>query len=336
VKKRYLIPLSAGIVLVIAIVSGLVWWKQNSKPPSGDKTPVRFVVQRGKSADQIAKGLYAQGLIKSPLAFKIYVQITGNSQRINFGEFKLNPSLTLKQIVEALQGSPAELWVTIPEGLRREEIVEKFIKGLEIEELQASTFRSEFLLNSQDLEGFLFPDTYLFPRDASASAVVKKLKSTFDAKLTPQLKEEISKSGYTLQEMVTLASLLERETKTVEERPIVAGIILNRLKAGWPLQIDATVQYAVASQKSKVKSQNLEWWPILTKENLEINSPYNSYKFRGLPPTPIANPGFASIKAAIEPQDSPYWFYLHDSDGKIHYAENIQEHNQNIKIFLGK
>jgi len=335
--KKLLIPTILPTALFISVIAGFLWWKQNSRPPSGDKTPIRFVVQRGKSAAQIAQALYNQGLIKSPLAFKIYVQITGNAERINFGEFKLTPALTLKEIVEALQGSPAELWVTVPEGLRREEIVEKFIKGLEVEEPQASSFRSEFLLNSQDLEGFLFPDTYLFPRDASASAVVKKLKSTFDAKLTPELKDKINKSGYSLQEIVTLASLLERETKTDEERPIVAGIILNRLKAGWPLQIDATVQYAIGKAKCQMSNVKCDsWWPILTKEDLEINSPYNSYKFKGLPPTPIANSGFGSLKAAIEPQESEYWFYLHDNEGGIHYAKTIEEHNANIRKFLGK
>jgi UPF0755 protein len=125
-----------------------------------------------------------------------------------------------------------------------------------------------------------------------------------------------------------MASIIERETKTNEERPVVAGILWKRLENDWPLQVDATLQYAIANSET--------WWPILTKEDLEINSSYNSYKFTVLPPTPIASPGLSSIKASANPQDSDYWFYIHDPEAQIHYAETIEEHNNNIRKYLGK
>ncbi|MEJ2347990.1 MAG: endolytic transglycosylase MltG, partial [Patescibacteria group bacterium] len=145
----------------------------------------------------------------------------------------------------------------------------------------------------------------------------------------------INNSGYNLNQIITLASLLERETITNEERPVVAGILWKRVEAGWPLQVDAAVQYAIATADCQGKIE-CEWWPILTKEDLAINSSYNTYKYPGLPPAPIASPGLSSIKAAIFPEDSPYWFYLHDADGEIHYAETLEEHNANVSRYLGK
>ena len=205
-------------------------------------------------------------------------------------------------------------------------------------------FRQEFLAESQDFEGFLFPDTYLFPREVTASQVVRKLRNTFDTKIK-SLQEDIEKSAYTENELVTLASIIERETKKGDERPIVAGILFNRLEVGMVLQADATVQYAVANSKLKIKqslvlqAQNSKldkWWEPLTKDDLVINSPYNTYKFSGLPLTPIANPGLSSIQAAVNPVESDYWYYIHDTNGNIHYARSLEEHNQNIKDFLGK
>lgn len=137
-----------------------------------------------------------------------------------------------------------------------------------------------------------------------------------------------------LNEIITLASIVERETKTDEERPLVAGILIKRLKDGWPLQVDASVQYAVATKNCKVFGAECKWWPILSKEDMSINSPFNSYKFKGLPPHPIANPGLSSIKAVIYPKESDYWFYLHDKSGKIYFAKTTEEHKENIRKYL--
>jgi UPF0755 protein len=226
-----------------------------------------------------------------------------------------------------------ELWVTIPEGLRREEIAEKFISGLEKQGSEIMHFRSEFLEESSDLEGYLFPDTYLFPRDVKASVVVSTLRNTFNMKM-----EEVGNnypSGYGLNDIVTLASLIEREAITDEERPVVAGILYNRLTNNWPLQVDATVQYAIANVRCKDKVE-CSWWPkSLTREDLEVDSPYNTYKYPGMPPFPISNPGLKSLIAAVNPTSSDYYFYIH-VDGKIYYAKTLSEHNENVRKYLGK
>ena len=279
------------------------------------------MITKGTSAMQVGNNLYKAGLIKSPLAYKIYIQFTGKSGKIPAGEFRIASNMNLFQVVESLLKGPIELWVTVPEGLRREEIAAKFTAGLDRDQ----TFTDEFLVASKGKEGTLFPDTYLFPKDASASAIVAKMTSTFKSK-TASL--DSSGSPLSFQEKLILASIIERETKTDEERPIVAGVLMNRLNIGMALQVDAAVQYAVGTPKN--------WWPILTRDDLTSVSKFNTYKYAGLPPSPIANPGISSIKAAYAPKDSDYWYYIHDPKGLIHYAKTLSEHNANVSKYLEK
>ena len=334
--KRLFVPLLLLIFLTFLVIAGFFWWTSNSKPPSKDTSLKNFLISKGTSASIIGERLYKEGFIHNPLAFKIYVQVTGASEKIPAGEYRLTANLSLPELVGELLKGPSEIWVTIPEGLRREEIVERYIQALEIKEPEAGDLRGEFLSLSKNDEGYLFPDTYLFPKTANASLIFKKMLEVFDTRIDAKLKDSISESSYSLRQIIILASIIERETKTDEERPIVAGILSKRLKAGWPLQTDATLQYAVASENCKLKIENCKWWPTLTEEDLNVNSPYNTYKYAGLPPTPIASPGTSSIKAVVYPQDSPYWFYIHDSGGQIHFAKTLEEHNSNIRTYLGK
>ena len=318
------------IPLIILVATGIIlWWYSAVKPASTDSTLKDFLIVKGSSAAQIGNKLFKEGLIKNPLAFKLYVQITSKARSIPAGEFRLSPSYSLFKLVDELVRGPREIWVTIPEGLRKEEIAARFASSFD----QGDVFIEEFVEASKGMEGFLFPDTYLFPKEASASAVVKKMRSTFDVK-TAEFEEEIASSSLSLNEIVTLASIVERETKTNEERPVVAGILLNRLDIGMGLQADATVQYAIAS--SKCVSNDCQWWPQITREDLEIASPYNTYRFKGLPPAPIASPGISSLRAAIIPSSTDYLYYLHDAKGEIHYAETLEEHNANVRNYLGK
>ena len=334
--KRLLLPVIFFLLLFIISLSGFFWWRENSLAPSSVGEKVRVVITKGKSAQEIANLLKEQGLIRNPLAFKLYVQFKGKSENIQAGEYRLSPNLSLSQIVDELLKGPSQLWITIPEGLRREEIVERFIKGLEMDAGKAPTFRKEFFEDKNAEEGFLFPDTYLMPRDVSASLVVKRMREVFDQMLAGEAKEAISKTKYSLAEIVTLASIIERETKTDSERPVVAGILFNRLDIGMGLQVDASLQYAVANAKCKMLNAKCEnWWPILSKEDLRIESPYNTYKYRGLPPAAIANPGLSSLKAVVFPQETNYLYYLHDADGVIHFAATLDEHNENVRKYLG-
>lgn len=337
INKLLVFPIFIFVIAIFGVFGIYFWWDINSKPASNDKSPVRVVIPRGRTASQIAEDLYKKKLIRNPLAFKFYVQFTSRADKIQAGEFQLSANLTIPEIIDVFSKGPLQLWVTIPEGLRREEVVERFITGLEMPQTQAQVFRQKFLNETEGKEGYLFPDTYLFPRDATSSAIIKALISTFEKKIDEVGADEKAKNKLTLNEIVTLASLIERETKTEEERPLVAGIIFNRLRIDMPLQIDAAVQYAVASEKCKDQSAKCnDWWPILTRDDLDIDSSYNTYKFKGLPPDPIASPGLSSLKAALIPEDSDYLFYIHDANGKIHYAKTLSEHNENVRKYLGK
>lgn len=336
VMKKFLSPF---LLLVMFGLGLFLWWSNASKAPNPqDKTTKDFLIVKGEAAFKVAKKLEDAGFIKDELAFRLYTQGTGQEKKIQAGSYELSPSMTLKEIVSTLTKGPIEIWVTYPEGLRREEMAIKTIKLLGLETDKADAFWEEFINSSQDKEGFLFPDTYLFSKDITARKVVGKLNSTFDQKITDEMISDSKKTGLVFNEVITLASILERETRTDEERPIVAGILLKRLDAGWPLQADATLQYLVGSQKcggEDLKSVlDCPFWQVPTVEDKKIKSGFNTYQNRGLPPRPIASPGLSSIKAVIYPQESPYWFYLHDKEGKIRYAKTDEKHAENISRYL--
>jgi len=274
---------------------------------------------------EIAENLNGKSLIRSPLAFKIMIQTTGRSSDIQAGEYDLSPNMNLSQILTELNKGPSEVWVTIPEGFRREQIAQRFSKTFGLSGESQRTFLNEFMESSEGLEGQLFPDTYLFPKTATATKVVQTLNATYKNKA-----KDINVSIQTL----TMASLVERETRTDDERTVVAGILWKRLEAGWPLQVDATLQYIVASDNCDATDFECEWWPKLPNKDVAGTSAFNTYKNRGLPPMPIASPGLSSIRASANPEDSEYWYYLHDAKGVIHYAGTLEEHNQNIIDFL--
>jgi UPF0755 protein len=315
-KKLLLVPLLAVLLLTLVII----WFYINAQPVNSDKGFKNFLITKGSSASQIGAKLESEGFVKNALVFKIYLKFTGRAGSIQTGEFRLTPSFSLFQTVDQLFRGPEEVWVVIPEGLRREEIAARFTSGLE----RDATFTAEFLDASKGKEGTLFPDSYLFPKDVAASTIVAKMVSTFESK-TVDLKLT---NGLAFDQSVILASILERETKTDAERPVVSGILMNRLNAGMPLQVDASVQYAVGTSR--------DWWPILSLADLKINSAYNTYEHQGLPPAPIANPGFSSLRAAFDPSQTDYFYYIHDSTGQIHYAKTLVEHNANVAKYLKK
>ncbi|MBI4029037.1 MAG: endolytic transglycosylase MltG [Candidatus Blackburnbacteria bacterium] len=326
------------LLLTVALTTAFFWWNNVSGPANPqDRNTRDFLVTRGQSLGQVAYNLGKQGFIKNRTAFKIFTQLSGQAGTIQAGEYTLSPSYSLNKIMMALVSGPKELWVTFPEGLRREEMAIKVIKTLGMDSDRAESFYSEFLAQTAAKEGYLFPETYLFGKDVAVNTVVGKLASTFDTKVTDQMRNNARKSSLTFPELVTLASIVERETRTDEERATVAGILLKRLDAKMPLQVDATLQYIAADKKcggTYSRAQNCTWWAVPSADDREIRSVYNTYLNRGLPPQPIANPSLSSLRAVIYPQDSPYWFYLHDNKGVIHYAKTGTEHEANISRYL--
>lgn len=302
--------------LLVAIIVGLTlasfvsffWWTQALAPASpGSLSPQTFVVAKGQSASDVISSLFQQHLLKSTLAARLYLQFSRLDGKILPGAYSLSPSYNLKSIFASLTSGPKDVWITFPEGWRREQYAARLAAYLR-------DFNSqEFIELTATREGRLFPDTYLIPTYISMSDLIGIFTDTFDRKVGPIDSDTL-----------ILASLVEREARVDAERPTVAGILAKRLAANWPLQVDATIQYAKGSAPA--------WWvPITTTK---FPSLYNTYLHPGLPPAPISNPSLASISAVRKPQPSTYWYYLHDSSGQIHYAATFLEHQLNIDKYL--
>lgn len=324
----------AVLVTALIFLGGIFfWWKWANQPVSKSEAASKiFVIQKGESLALIARRLDREGLIKSALAFKIMILNQQSAQKIQAGDYRLKPSLTLAQIAETLTHGVLDIWLTFPEGWRKEEFGQRLDANLE-------EFNNlEFLKLTESSEGYLFPDTYLIPKDASPSAIVKILTTNFEKKFNPDLEKAAKSTGLSREQAAILASIVEREAKKDEDRPVIAGILIKRWRNNWLLQADATVQYAVTNDViTRIELESWEgfnWWSAVTKADLQINSPFNTYRYKGLPPTPICNPGLASIKAVIYPQESDYWFYLSDSQGVVHYAKTNAEQSQNIQKYL--
>lgn len=313
--KKNIIIITLIIIITIIFIS---WWNNQLRPVSSEKQEKTITIEKGKSISQIAKQLEDEGLINSELIFKLYTRVQRLNSKLSAGTFKLSPSMSTPQIVEALMGKPLEEWVTLIEGLRVEEMAQKLSDELGIQS-------SEFLKIAR--EGYMFPDTYLFPEEVTAEQVVKKLRDTFDKRFSEDLKAKIRTQGLSEDEGIILASIVEREARSEGARTMVASILLKRLKIGMGLNADATIQYALGYQPAE-KS----WWKRhLTREDLKVESPYNTYLYKGLPPAPICNPGLSSIEAVANADSStPYLYYYHDSKGNSHYAKTLEEHNQNV------
>ena len=301
-----------------------MYYKEGTLPVAkNNKNPVIFVINKGDGISAIAKNLSNQGLIRNKIIFYLVVRAMGFEKQIQAGDFRLNPSMNIFEISSNLTHGTLDIWMTIIEGKRREEIAQIISQDFDIPE-------SEFLkLASQ--EGRLFPDTYLVPKDASAVTIVNILTNNFQKRYEEVLTSDGNKNKLSEDEIMILASLVEKEAKTDIDRQKVASIILKRYQEDWPLQIDATVQYALGYQDSEKT-----WWKkSLTKEDTEIDSPYNTYKNTGLPPGPICNPGLASIEGVLNADPkTPYWYYLSDINGGMHYAVTLEEHNANIAKYL--
>lgn len=315
--KRLIVLL---VLLTIVAIGGILWWENGISPVnSQSKESQIFVVQKGDGVKEISNRLKANGLIKSSIVFFLLVKQSGIDKRIEAGDFRLSPAMTAKEIAENLTHGTLDIWITVPEGKRAAEIAE-------ILKEKILTYNSSWSSILAQNEGYLFPDTYLIPKDANIEIIVNQMRGNFNAKYATL---DTSNTKLTQEEIVILASLIEREAITDAERPIIAGILINRLDAGMALQVDATIQYA----KGK-NPKNKKWWePVLIEEYKTVASDYNTYLFAGLPPGPISNPGLEALSAAVSPAITDYFYYLHDQNGKIRYAKTFAGHNKNIEKF---
>jgi UPF0755 protein len=323
--KKILIFLVPLLFIVLILAGGFIWFKQSLTPPVAGSAPeTPFVITEGESAAAIISDLAGKSLLKSSLAAKIYLKISSLGGRLRPGEYSLSQALSAPEIFKILASGPADIRVTIPEGWRREQIAAR-LDSLLVGPLKKFSAR-DFITQTASLEGRLFPDTYRLSPDITTDGVIDLFTANFTKKtgLNPDLTTD--------RQTVILASLVEREAKSAADRAGIASVLKNRLTAGWPLQIDATVQYAVDNRLCASDLLNCNWWhnPIDTK----YPSSYNTYLETGLPPGPICNPGQATVEAVKNASPSAYMYYITGTDGITRYAKTLPEHNLNIDKYL--
>lgn len=316
----------AFVIGVLIVLGGLflLWWRLSLAPVNPSETKsVSFVVSQGEDIREIANRLHEQGLVKDKIGFFLLIKKLGIEKNIQAGSFQLSPSMEANDIARTLTVGTEDIRVTFKEGWRSEEILD-YLAQINPEvwgKIPNTSWKKD--------EGKLFPDTYFLPKGMPIEEVREHILSTFDQKITPQMREDATKNGFTFDEVLTIASMVEREALHPEDRPIMAGIMYNRLENGMRLDVDATVQYGIGYTSGG------GWWKRdLTQQDLQFKSLYNTRLVDGLPPAPISNPGIESIKAAIYPEETDYLFYISDKNGNTHYAETLDQHNANVATYL--
>ncbi len=310
-------------------------------PVSSDATPVVFEVRSGESAAEIGSALEHDGLIRSARVFRLLVERDGLGGRLAAGEYELSPAMSTPEVIAVLASGRVRHGprLTVPEGWRAEEIAWKLDTLLpgRGQEFLAAVYDESLAQQlghgpAASLEGYLFPDTYELSRDQDVRALVRKMVKEFDHHFDAAQRDAAAALGLTVPEAVTLASIVEREAVWPEERPMIAAVYLNRLDAGMRLQADPTVQYAIA--KAGVPAPGAALWSSeLSAQDLDVPSPYNTYRQAGLPPGPICNPGQASLQAVVHPAASDALYFVARGDGSHVFARTLDEHLNNIRQY---
>lgn len=307
-----------AVVFLVLFVLGFFYTVFISAPkdfPVSDTVEIK----KGSNLTEIADILKRDNVIRSAFLFKVYVRLFEDQTKAKSGEYFFGGKRDTISIAKIIMDGDYGLElvrVVIYEGSTIDEIAEKFSKKLD------NFDAKEFKQLAKDKEGYLFPDTYLLPHKTSASEVVKIMEDNFDNKIMSVYGRLIA-SGKDLKEIITMASLLEEEARTFESKRIISGILWHRIDIDMPLQVDAVFPYIIGKNTYQV-----------TKEDLKVDSKYNTYKYKGLPPGPISNPGLESIKAAIDPIKTNYIFYLSDREGNMYYAITYEEHKNNARLHL--
>ena len=321
------------LLLLIFVLVALIFFYYNyslNTPISSDQAVQSFVVESGWGGTEISEQLEQSGLIRNRYVFQLHVWRRGTDSKLQVGEYFLSKSLTTQEIARILSrgtGETKEITLTFIEGWNNHDLASYLeLKGVagqddffDVIHKKADWWDEYEILNSKprnlDLEGYLFPDTYRVFRAASIIDIVRKMLDNLDARLTSQMRQDIAKQGKTIHEILTLASIIEKEVPGDYDRKMVADIFYKRLNAGIALQSDATVNYATGKST-----------PRASASDLQVESLYNTYKHRGLPPGPIANPSLSAINAAIYPEPNQYWYFLTTPGGDAIYNVSFEDH----------
>lgn len=343
-RSRQLVVIGSVVVLAIAIVftTQLIIVRALDRGDASAGESVYFVVEQDESIDSIADRMKDEGLIRSPTYFRFRVRIAGLGDDIIAGRYLIDPAMSTTQIIHLITSRDAalaqEAQVRFVEGWRTEQYAEALAEAGVISstsEFMAATrepkWNDDFAFlhtrpSGVALEGYLFPDTYNFRLDSTPDDVLTTLLTTFQERVEPEAITETDQMGMTLHQVITIASIVEREAVLPEERPVIASVYYNRIRAGMPLQADPTVQYELGASGN--------WWPELSPEDIQQNGRYNTYLNPDLPPGPICNPSLASIEAALRPEQSDYIYFVARGDGSHAFAVTAEEHERNVEEFV--
>jgi UPF0755 protein len=316
-----------ALVAAVAVYLDLIFYADKPVDATVDERVV--LVKRGQSFAGAVDMLQEQNIIRSPGRFRLLARIKGADTRIQAGEYLLKGSMTPNQILQTLIDGKVRLYrFTVPEGSNLQQIAgivseagftpaEQFVQVATNPDLIR-----RLGLEADSLEGYLFPDTYHFPRNATAEDITIAMVQRFQSLIPEGWKTRADELGLSMHEVVTLASIIEKETGTPEERPLISSVFHNRLKRGMRLQTDPTVIYGIEDFDGN-----------LTRKHLNTHTPYNTYLIRGLPPGPIANPGLASIEAALFPEETKYLYFVSRKDSTHQFSTNLKDHNQAIRKY---
>ncbi|MBP2634165.1 MAG: mltG [Firmicutes bacterium] len=321
VSKKTLLGIAA---VVIVGFSAIIGWTLSQ--PAGTKGEVVLItIKQGTPTKIIAEELEKQNLIKNALVFRFIAKLQGVENSLQAGEYSLSPNMPIRQMLIMMsQGQTAYQQITIPEGYTVDQIADllaekKLASPTKFKALAKNFTPFPYMQANPNtkysVEGFLFPDTYRLARGTSEEALLTMMVKQFDAKLAPEYRQRASELGLSIREVITMASLVEKEAQLSNEQPIIAGVFANRLKLNMPLQSCATIQYILGNPKAE-----------LTIQDTQIVSPYNTYQNMGLPPGPIANPGAAAIKAVISADKTDFLYFVADKQGKHHFSNTYEEH----------
>jgi UPF0755 protein len=329
VKRFVLFVVVLSVIAALAAGAWGYWLVQ--RPYKGYAEQETFVeIAPGSSPQAMGRALADAGVVANPVAFRLAVWLRGAGRRLQAGEYRFDRPMMPGEVVEKIvRGDVFLRPVTFREGLTIRQMAVVFeerglgSQGDFIAAAGNGALVRELDPGAKDLEGYLFPDTYTLPRRTTAEQLISRMVARFDKALTPDIKAAAAARGLSIRELVTLASLVEKETAKPEERPLVAAVYSNRVKIGMGLQCDPTVIYAL--ERAGRYTGNL------TRADLQFDSPYNTYRYPGLPPGPIAAPGQAALAAAAAPADAPYLYFVSRNDGSHAFAASLDEHNRNVQ-----
>jgi len=320
--KKVIISIVILLLLIVLATGGLfTWYKLQLKPVSGQEIATEFVIEPGTGAVTIADNLEAKGLVRSSPAFQFYLKQRGDANKLRAGTYLLSPSLSAHEVADVLvEGKVAQKLITIGPGLHLGKIKAKLIEqGFKEPDVDKALARKDLLPNlkpaNASLEGYLFPESYSMPLDATANDVVEQAVQHFEKSIPNKLMAKIDESDLTFFEAVTLASIIQGETDSPIEQKKVATVFLNRLDIDMPLGADPTFRFAAF----------LEGVP----ESVSIDSPYNTRLHKGLPPGPISNFKITALEAVVNPDPHDYLYFVTGDDGKFHYSKTFEEHRKN-------